>query len=445
MRLQVSENGRFLVYEDGRPFFYLGDTAWELFHRLNREEADLYLRDRAEKNFTVIQAVALAEMGGLRVPNAYGHTPLHDNDPTRPNEAYFQQVDWIVDKAESLGLFIGLLPTWGDKWNKLIPFEYAGPEIFTSENARIYGEWLGRRYRDKPIIWVLGGDRGVENENHVAIHNAMAEGLTRGDEGRHLRTFHPRGGQSSSQDFHHAEWLDFNMLQSGHVGRHQPNYDKIARDYALSPAKPCLDGEPRYEDHPVMTPQWDQEPGDLWFDDYDVRKAAYWALFAGACGHTYGCHDIWQMWEPKHEVINRVRTPWFEAIHLPGAAQMQHARTLLESRPFLTRIPDQQIVLSDIGTGGEHIQATRDAEGRYAMIYIPQAKTVTVDTSTIAAPQLRAWWYDPRNGTAQLAGEYSNEEQREFTPPASGEGSDWVLVIDDAAQNFAAPGQTAMQ
>jgi hypothetical protein len=131
MRLRVSENKRFLVYEDGQPFFFLADTAWELVHRLKREEAELYLHDRAQKKFTVIQTVLLAEMDGLKVPNAYGHTPLHDNDPSRPNEEYFQHVDWIIDKAESLGLFIGLLPTWGDKWNHNTRFDYAGPEIFT--------------------------------------------------------------------------------------------------------------------------------------------------------------------------------------------------------------------------------------------------------------------------------------------------------------------------
>ncbi|WP_395821362.1 DUF4038 domain-containing protein [Archangium minus] len=38
-KLRVSSNSRYLVKEDGSPFFYLGDTAWELFHRLNRSEA----------------------------------------------------------------------------------------------------------------------------------------------------------------------------------------------------------------------------------------------------------------------------------------------------------------------------------------------------------------------------------------------------------------------
>src|SRR3954466_475336 len=104
--LKVSDNHRFLVTADGKPFFWLGDTAWELFHRLNREEADTYLKNRAERRFTVIQAVVLAELNGLKDPNAYGHTPLEKNDPTLPNEKYFEHVDWIVTRANSLGLYV---------------------------------------------------------------------------------------------------------------------------------------------------------------------------------------------------------------------------------------------------------------------------------------------------------------------------------------------------
>jgi hypothetical protein len=185
--LKVSENKRFLVHEDGTPFFYLGDTAWELFHRLNREEADKYLANRAAKGFTVIQAVALAELDGLHTPNAYGYRPLIEDDPTRPDvkdgpeNDYWDQVDYVVKKAESLGLYIGLLPTWGDKWNKRWGI---GPEVFTPENAEVYGRWLGRRYKDAPnLIWILGGDRPVENDTHRQIIRAMARGLAQGDGG----------------------------------------------------------------------------------------------------------------------------------------------------------------------------------------------------------------------------------------------------------------------
>ena len=129
-RLTISENHRYLVHQDGSPFFWLGDTAWELFHRLNREEADQYLKRRSEQGFTVVQAVALAEFDGLKEQNPYGEVPLLDNDPAKPNEAYFKHVDYIIDKAAQYGIVIAFLPTWGDKvfkntWGK-------GPEIFTT-------------------------------------------------------------------------------------------------------------------------------------------------------------------------------------------------------------------------------------------------------------------------------------------------------------------------
>ena len=104
-RLSVSSNRRYLVDEQGRPFFYLADTAWELFHRLTREEADLYLDDRARKGFTAIQAVAIAELDGISTPNAYGHLPFVDEDPTRPAVVegaandYWDHVDYIVRMA----------------------------------------------------------------------------------------------------------------------------------------------------------------------------------------------------------------------------------------------------------------------------------------------------------------------------------------------------------
>ena len=105
--MRISSNRRFLVHDDGAPFFYLGDTAWELFHRLTLDEAELYLRDRAAKGFTVIQAVVLAELDGLHDPNPYGHTPLKGDDPTRPDEDYFRHVDWVVDKAEEIIYEVG--------------------------------------------------------------------------------------------------------------------------------------------------------------------------------------------------------------------------------------------------------------------------------------------------------------------------------------------------
>jgi len=438
-RLRVSDNHRFLVTADGAPFFWLGDTAWELFHRATREDAERYLRNRADRRFTVVQAVALAEFDGLHVPNAYGERPLRDDDPAQPNEAYFAHVDWIVARANALGLYVGFLPTWGDKWNRKWG---TGPEIFTPANAETYGVWLGTRYRAAGLIWILGGDRPVETDAHRAIIEAMARGLRKGDGGAHLITFHPTGGSGSAQYFHDAGWLDVNMRQNGHAAEYTGRYDQTRVDYDRSPAKPVLDGEPIYEDHPVA------------FDANkyghsiaaDVRRPLYWDLFGGAFGHTYGHHSVWQLWAPGRDPINNPLLPWTDAIDQPGAAQMQHARALLESRPFLTRVPDDTVVVtgpvptSVPGAGRYHFSGTRGQDGSYVMVYAPVGRPFAVRMDVIVGPQVVAWWFNPRDGRATRIGSFPNTGERTFTPPDPGELLDWLLVLDDARNDYAAPG-----
>jgi hypothetical protein len=428
--LSVSENQRYLQTEDGTPFFWLGDTAWELFHRLDRKEATHYLQDRADKGFNVIQAVVLAELDGLNTPNAYGETPLADNDPGKPNEAYFRHVDFIVDQAASLGMYIGMLPTWGDKFNKRWGI---GPEIFNPENARAFGEFLGNRYKDKPVIWILGGDRIPEEEEDYAIIRAMAEGLAAGDEGQHLMTYHPMGEQNSADFFHQDEWLDFNMFQSGHGKRAYPNYQLTAKNYQRAPAKPTLDGEPNYEDIPIG---FKIENGR--FDDTAVRRAAYWSVLAGALGHTYGNNNIWQMWEPGHEAQIFAATPWHEALEHPGAYQMGYMRELFESRNFTTLSPDPGLVVS--AEGEQAIQAA--AGDDFIMVYLPAHESVEVDPRKISGRKINVWWFDPRTGDCVNIGTFKNRQTYSFRTPD--EDKDWVLLIDDASSEYGRPGDSLM-
>jgi hypothetical protein len=430
-QLKVSANKRYLVKQDGTPFFWLGDTAWELFHRLNKEQAAYYLKRRSEQGFTVVQAVALAEFDGLHAPNPYGDTPLLFDDPKQPNEAYFKHVDYIIDKAAEYNITIAFLPTWGDKvwkssWGK-------GPEVFTPENARIYGQWLGNRYKDKKnIIWLLGGDRTPQNETHLAIWRAMAEGVIAGvgGEDKALISFHPQPNeQGAAEYFNNDNWLDFNMFQNGHC-RDTRVFDKIAASYNRKPVRPVLDGEPIYEDHPVCF-----NANDLGISNaYDVRKYAYLDLFSGAFGHTYGCHDIWQFYSPYREAVNNPKIFWQDAMELTGANQMKFVRRLMESRPILDRVPDQSLIVeNDLGTA-ERIQATRGND--YAFIYTAAGKSFTVNLGKISGTKLNATWFNPRNGEVKKTEQTENIGQKKFTPPTAGYGQDWVLILDDAVKHY---------
>jgi hypothetical protein len=432
-QFKPSSNGHYLL-RDGKNFFWLGDTGWELFHRLNRRQADVYLHTRSQQGFTVIQAVVLAEFDGLHSPNANGDLPLLHDDPRTPNENYFKQVDYIIDKAGEEGLVIGLLPTWGDKvtrgsWGK-------GPVIFTPGNALFYGRWLGNRYKNrKNIIWILGGDRNPENDTALKIWRSMAAGIVEGTggKGNALISYHPQPNeQGSGQYFYQDEWFSFNMFQNGHC-RNTPVYNKIYAAWLRTPAKPVLDGEPLYEDHPVCFNVNDLGTSNA----YDVRQFAYLDLFSGAFGHTYGCHDIWQFYSEEHEAVNGPHMYWTAALGLPGAGQMKYVRKLMESHPLTERVPDQSLILENNLPASERIQATRGKD--YIFIYSAVGKPFTVLPGKISGKRLNVYWFNPRNGSVIKETPIENSENKSFVPPTSGYGQDWILVLDDAEKNYPMP------
>jgi hypothetical protein len=459
-RIQVHSGGHFLQYEDGRPFFWLADTAWELIHHTTREETSYYLHTRSLQGFTVIQTVVLSEFQGVNEASALGLRPLIDNDPRKPNPAYFDRVVEIVDKAAARHLYVGLLPTWGDKltapWGD-------GPRIFRNDNlpdARAYARYLANRLKDRTnVIWILGGDRPPRlsalsddyrqsiakstgfspDQDWTPIWRELAAGLTDVLGYQPVIAYHPNGGAQSSTTLHHEQWLSVNGMQSGHGSGHDvPVWEWVARDYALAPAKPTLDLEPNYEDHPFNPwPRWDPATG--YFRDHDVRKQVYRSVFAGACGVTYGHHAIWGFVGHRNDVINHADRDWIDALQRPAGRQMQFMRRLIESRPYFNRIPDQKLIASDPGSVGQHIQATRDAEGTYFFIYFPMNDTTArLDLTSLRSRKLRAWWYDPRTGVGTLIGSLDGSAQSEFrTPPY---GPDWVLVIDAADRNYPQPG-----
>ncbi|WP_209332731.1 glycoside hydrolase family 140 protein [Lunatimonas salinarum] len=429
-RLKVSDNQRYLITEQGDPFFWLADTAWELFHRCDRKEALYYLDKRASQGFNVVQAVALAEIDGLRDPNPYGQIPLENLDPRKPVEAYFEHVDFVIQEAAKRGLYIALLPTWGDKvfknsWG-------VGPEIFTTENAYFFGKWMGNRYRAYTnIIWVIGGDRNPrENTTDLEVWNQLARGVEEGVGGkdRALMTFHPQPAKpgGSSNWFHEAAWLDFNMHQTGHCPN-QATYRIISHDYGLTPAKPTIDGEPLYEDHPNCFNA--KELGYSIPDD--IRRIMYWNVFAGAFGQTYGCHAVWQMYTSDRKPINAPLRPWKVALDLPMAHQVKHLKELMISRPFLSRIPAQELVLTNQDDDKTFVAATKDLYGSYALFYFPTGKTVQVDLSSLASSKLTLSWFDPRTGNSYSGGTFSRNANQRLIPPTEGEiGHDWVAIVD---------------
>ena len=119
---------------------------------------------------------------------------------------------------------------------------------------------------------------------------------------------------------------------------------------------------------------------------------------------------------------------------------MQHLRNLIESRPMLIRIPDQSLIEGNAMRTTDRVQATRSSDGSYAFVYIASGKPVTIRTDKLSGGTIKAYWFDPRKGTSRVIETFARAKRRRFKPPSSGEGNDWVLVLDDAAKDFALPG-----
>ncbi|MGO1521957.1 MAG: glycoside hydrolase family 140 protein [Sphingobacterium sp.] len=434
-RLTISDNGHFFTQTDGTPFFWLGDTAWELFHRLKRKEIEQYLDNRATKGFNVIQAVIFANTDKPMAPNRYHEVPFFDANPDQPNEAYFRLIDWTLDQALARNLYVGLLPTWGAKvlklWGK-------GAEVFDQDKAYRYGLFLGKRYKEYPnIVWIVGGDRPAvtDSVDKRPVWEAMIRGLREGTSKNCLISYHPWGEGSSTDFWSNDGPLDFNMLQSGHQRYDVPVWDWIIRDFQIAPARPILDGEATYEDHPV---NWDVSLG--YFRDDAIRKQLYRSVFAGASGVTYGHQAVWQFYHSDVEGIVAPDRYWTAALDRPGAWQAGYLKKLILSRPSLDRVPDQSIVLDTPADPREMPVAFRDTKGRYLMVYLPNGGAQSLDLCSLGSETLQLFWYSPRSGRTERGELIKTANSITVNAPSAGSGQDWVLVAEQPGLFECKPG-----
>jgi hypothetical protein len=420
--LQVSPDRHFLQTSDGKPFFWSGDTAWLLFHNLDREETLRYLDDRQRKGFNVVQVMVLRSVADK---NGYGEPALKGEDPATPQPGgYWDHIEWVIDRARERGIHIGMVCAWGSLVNS---------GKLHGGNVQAYTRFLVERYRAKPnIVWITGGDTRGDRETEV--WRTMGR-LLRELDPKHLITYHPFGRTQSATWFHNEPWLDFNMFQSGHRrydqddtpnAKGEDNWRYAQEDYARVPPKPTLDAEPSYEN----LPQGLHDPKEPYWTDKEIRRYAWWSVFAGAFGHTYGENAIIQMHEPGRKGAYGVRTYWYEALNAPGASQMQHLKNLILSRPFFDRVPDTSLVVNN-GDRYDYIAATRGRN--YAFLYTWTGRKFTVRMGAISGDRVRCAWYDPRTGQTKNIATVRNSGTREFDPPGEPRpGNDWALVIDAA-------------
>ena len=417
--LAVSADGRFLQHRDGTPFFWLADTGWLLPERLNRDEAAYYLQRCAEAGYNVVQVQVLNDLPAW---NVYGQSS--------DTEAYWQHMDYIVGTARRHGIYIGMVAVWGSQVKN---------GRMTEALARDYGTFLARRYRECPnIVWMMGGD--IQGDIHPEVWTAMATAIKAEDKD-HLMTYHPRGRYTSARWWAGAAWIDFHTFQSGHrrYGQRtakdttypipdcteEDNWQYVDSTWARQPLKPVLDAEPIYEDipqglHDGSEPRWQAA---------DVRRYAYWSVFAGSCGHTYGHNSIMQFYRPGLAPAYFARIPWYDALDAPGFQQMHHLKDLLLRLPYFDRRPAQHLVL-DNGTRYERLAATCGTD--YLLVYNCTGREMHLDLNGISGERKRLWWMDAATGRLTYIGEQASRTVT-LRPYVGGDG---VLIAIDAEKDY---------
>ncbi|MES2894034.1 MAG: glycoside hydrolase family 140 protein [Bacteroidota bacterium] len=410
----------------GKSFFWLGDTGWLLFARCTREEAVNYLDARKAQGFNVVQAMLLHTVAAV---NAYGDSALVNADVSRPNleKRYWEHVDFIIEEAEKRGIYLALVPVWGSN--------VKDGKVSVAQ-AEKYAAFLAKRLgKHNNIVWLNGGD--IKGSDGMEVWQAIGNTLNRDDE-RHLITFHPRGRTSSSEWFHNASWLDFNMFQSGHKDYRQDtssnetnhfgedNWKFVVKDLQLSPRKPTLDGEPSYENiphglHDSLEKRWSAA---------DLRRYAYWSVFAGGAGFTYGENSVMQ--------FHRSGTPgasfgpvrnWEEVLNEPGANQVKYLSNLIESTTGAQRKSGPELL---VGKPGDQYNYLATMLGKYhGLVYTYTGRNILVNLAKLGFTPTKASWFDPRTGNRQAIKNAFKGKEVAFNPPGEPiPGNDWVLILE---------------
>ncbi|MBC8165956.1 MAG: DUF4038 domain-containing protein, partial [Bryobacteraceae bacterium] len=204
--IKASANGRYLVDSSGRAFIYHADTAWTITRKLTAPEIDEYFDNCKAAGFTAVHVHTMSKEQGA-LANLAGDLPFDpDENILKPNEAYWKNVDLVIESARKRNLLVAISAIW-IRWGGRDKegWRYR----LTSQNARLYGRFLGQRYKTfQNLMWVVGGDANpIERTEAVA---EVARGIRELAPQQPI-SVHNRPLYSSAAFFDPEPWLTFNM------------------------------------------------------------------------------------------------------------------------------------------------------------------------------------------------------------------------------------------
>lgn len=360
--IQLSPNKKYLVRDDGTPFFWLADTWWYgMTRRMNFEIFKKLAKKRKRQGFSVIQIVVgippETEPFSKDASNDGGH-PFTKNWQVNAN--YFREVDEKIKYLVHTGLIPCLVGNWGNHIEKT-----------GVENMKKFWEEIVKRYASYPVIFCLTGEVDKFSAVKTIFSNyflqrrlrkwsGIAKYVKQIDTCHHLLTVHVQSQQSARQLFSDPAWLDFNSIQSGHSkDRAAFMIETILTESKKS--RPIINLEPWYE-------------GILDNFGAQEQRYAFWTcILSGAKGHTYGAHGIWQMSTKNDDYQNHWgHSNWEEAANFKGAEQLGKAKKFLEKFAWWHLTPCLEIISPHWTKSDTDGAVAAHIENKYIFIYLPK-------------------------------------------------------------------------
>lgn len=437
--LRVSDDGRYLCYDDGTPFFWLGDTHWEFAYGERWDESNHpslpsmfrgMVDRRVDQGFSVYQTNLRADTG--RGGELFWDAPAPGGDPL-PNIAFFREE---LDRRMAYLADSGLVNAVGFGWNTGI----LGPGA--QGRMETLARYMVARYGALPVVWTLAGEVASYGETPERRRELLdrwrrvARVVERCDGYGQLQTAHYTNERPFATYYRDEDWFDFTLNQAGHG-----DYVVSSRDYreffsAGGASKPFVEGESMYELCSTL-----EENGPRLVTSAMVRRVAYTAMQCGACGYTYGAQGIWDdIWDGAcfedpmtaylANMFNRGHVTWVDGIDAPGAAEMGIMRRFYLGQRFWELAPCE--------TGGTTVLGrttplvTRNGDGTRAVAYYAETVRKPAVLDGVAPGPWELCWFDPSSGAWGPCGEADVGADGRLTLPGKPDGRDWLLTAHAA-------------
>jgi len=423
----VSENRRYLLDQNGNPLLIRGDSPWSGMTDWSPGQAELYFENRQAhgSNASIISLIGSIDNGGPSDTGATfdGIQPFLNGDITEWNEDYWKRVDQIVSIACQHGNSLFLYPI--DGWT----YKKGAFAAATDDQAKQYGKMVAERLSEYPnVVWMTGGDYGPDMDSSATgspndhLFDSVIQGIRDAGTAASGRPFSIQlyDGSFSSQSPFWASRVDWNFVYS-----YSPTYAETLqayRDESAGSPKPAIMGEANYEG--------ENNTGGPDTTDETLRRQVLWALTSGSAGDFFGSSD----W--------RFNPQWESRLDTPAVAQIQAIRNLIEKQRWWELEPDDQDPLVVAGRGdrigtdvrtdvldNDYVTASRTHDGSLALVYVPTARTIRIDTAKLLSPYT-AVWVDPADAGGETV-PASIDAQGSTTTPGDNSGgtSDWLLLI----------------